>query len=35
MKGQAATNYRKRKSKKVEKISINVHTIKPSNNKDN
>jgi hypothetical protein len=35
MKGQAAPNYRKRKSKKVESNLNLVHTIKPSTTKTN
>jgi hypothetical protein len=35
MKGLAITNHRRRKDKKVERILIQLHTIKPSTNKDN
>jgi hypothetical protein len=35
MKGQAITNQRRRKGKKVESNIDELHTIKPLNNKDN
>jgi hypothetical protein len=35
MKGQAIPNHRRRKGKKEESTWIQLHTIKPLNNKDN
>jgi hypothetical protein len=35
MKGQAVPNHRRRKGKKIEVTLIQLHTIKPLNNKNN